>query len=538
MKIKFLFSHNSGHNRKKNILKITAIITSIFLLIILLTSIFIGPLVEKRIETKLNERNLNCNFDIERVNIRVFSSGIELMGISVSPKDTGAGKPGIDLLISSVKITGLNIVKAIFRKEISIREVSVSESSLAGTLRKAKKPGYSFVSPFNITIGRLLLDRTDIALKDSSSKGSISVKDGALEAKDIKVSKNDPITPGMLKDIVFKAGEIVVVTHDSMYSYRAKGISCSSVLGAVGADTISIHPNYGNYDFTSRYKLQKDRIEVLISGFSASGFDAAGCLASGNIISNYVEMGKMEITIFRDKRREFNTKIKPAFQEIIRSYPAILHIDSIAIKSGAIVYTEHQDKSNEPGSLRFEKINARLFLVANDLLQSANKSDLILRADALFMKEGRLTILLKGKINDPENLFTVNGTLKDLDAESLNPFLEKTAFIYATSGHINYMNFSFRADNRISRGKLTIAYKGLDIALKNKHTDDTTAFKEKFLSVIINMKIIDSNPMPGEAIRVGIIEYERDPRKFLFGYCAKSIMSGIRSSLVSEPKKK
>ncbi len=145
---------------------------------------------------------------------------------------------------------------------------------------------------------------------------------------------------------------------------------------------------------------------------------------------------------------------------------------------------------------------------------------------------------MKGKLNDPENSFTVNGTLRDFDAETLNPFLEKAAFIYVTSGHINYMNFSFSADNTMSRGNLTMAYNGLDIAVKNKHTDDTTAMKEKLLSVIVNMEVINSNPMPGEKMRLGTIEYKRDPQKFLFGYCARSIMSGIKSSLVRASGKK
>jgi hypothetical protein len=43
---------------------------------------------------------------------------------------------------------------------------------------------------------------------------------------------------------------------------------------------------------------------------------------------------------------------------------------------------------------------------------------------------------------------------------------------------------------------------------------------------------MDSNPLPDKEIREGIIEYSRDPEKFLFSYCAKCIMSGIRSSII------
>jgi hypothetical protein len=537
MEINHLFSRLSDNKIKKTILKIAACTVIIVLLFILIIRVFIGPWAEKKIESSLNEKNINYIFEIDRVHILFFSSGIELRGISGTKKDAEAGKRKTPILIASVKVKGLNLLKAIFKKEISIREVSIFRISVASTIKMTKNSGTALVAPINITIGRILFDRTDISLKDSSSKESFSLKDGVLEIFNLKICRNDSIAAGVLKDIDFKAGELILVTPDSMYSFIAKGITCSAASGTISADTFSIHPNYGNYDFTSRYKLQKDRIEVTVSGFFAKGFDAAGCLASGNIVSSYVEMGELEVVVFRDKRKEFNSKNKPSFQELIHSYPAILHIDSIVIKSGGIIYSEHSEKANEPGSLRFEKLNAKLYTVANDLEKDARKPDLILQADALFMKEGKLSVLLEGKLNDPDNSFSLNGTLKDLEAATLNPFLEKTAFIYATSGHINYMNFSFSADNNISKGNLTLAYTGLDIALKNKHTDDTTALKEKFLSVIVNMEVINSNPMPGEKMRLGIIEYKRDPQRFLFSYCAKSIMSGIRTSLVRQSKR-
>jgi len=85
---------------------------------------------------------------------------------------------------------------------------------------------------------------------------------------------------------------------------------------------------------------------------------------------------------------------------------------------------------------------------------------------------------------------------------------------------------------------MTLLYHGLDITVKNKRTDDTTAFKERLISLIANKKIINSNPIPGENVRVGIVDYKRDPERFLFNYCFKSILSGMTSSLTNNPKKK
>ena len=123
-----------------------------------------------------------------------------------------------------------------------------------------------------------------------------------------------------------------------------------------------------------------------------------------------------------------------------------------------------------------------------------------------------------------------------MEVKELNPILEKNAYVYATSGNVVTMNFNFTADNARASGKMKLIYKGLDLAVKNKRRDDTTAFKERLISAIANMKVMDSNPMPGEEIRIGIIGYDRDPEKFLFNYCAKSLMSGILSSLENKTK--
>ncbi len=153
------------------------------------------------------------------------------------------------------------------------------------------------------------------------------------------------------------------------------------------------------------------------------------------------------------------------------------------------------------------------------------------------MGKGKLNILLKGRLFDSNNTFSLNGSLLDMEANELNPILEKSAYIYATSGKIDKMNFSFSADNTNAAGKMTMLYHGLDITVKNKRTDDTTAFKERFISWIANRRVMDSNPVPGDDVRAGIIYFDRDPERFLFHYCFRSILSGITSSLSKNPEK-
>jgi hypothetical protein len=125
----------------------------------------------------------------------------------------------------------------------------------------------------------------------------------------------------------------------------------------------------------------------------------------------------------------------------------------------------------------------------------------------------------------------MNGSLSGMEAGEMNPMLEKIASVFITSGTIDSMNFNLMANNTKATGDMILKYHGLNIRLKNKKTDETTAMKEKLGTLVANMIILDSNPLSDNALRKGTIDYKRDPEKFLLHYCAKSILSGIKSSV-------
>jgi hypothetical protein len=133
----------------------------------------------------------------------------------------------------------------------------------------------------------------------------------------------------------------------------------------------------------------------------------------------------------------------------------------------------------------------------------------------------------------------VNGTLSGMEVAELNPILEKSASITITSGKINSLIFSFSANNTKATGNLKLLYKALKFDMMDRQTGETTAIKEQVKSLIASIIVIESNPMPGEKVRPGIIEFERDPERFVFGYFFRALMSGMRTSVTKtkSPKK-
>jgi len=523
--------------QRKTYLKILSGIVLLGLLIKILTTLFIEPRVREKIEAKLNEKSKDYYVEIGKVHVSLVVPGIKLDSITIFSKQKNRGNPVLKGKIATIKFRGIHILKALFTNEIVIKDITIANSNIKGQIPFPKKAKTPIIIPLNIRIGKILFNKTDLSIKNVSNAQTISVKDGNLILYDLKVEKHDTLSSGNIKQLDFEAKELISVSSDSMYTFGARNIFYSATSNTLNAAGLSVQPNYKEYDFTSRYKYQTVRIEAEFSNIFILHFNPADYFRSRRLISSYIEIGKIEMKVFRDKRKEFRHVNKATFQDMIYNYPGFIRLDSIAILNGDITYTEHAEKANEPGRLSFNKIHAKIFKLTNDIIYKTESASLVLKCNALLMGKGKLTILLKSRIFDSQNTFSVSGTLSDMDIKEMNPYLEKNAFIYATSGKIDAMNFNYIANNTQATGKMTMLYHGLDITVKNKQTDDTTAFKERFISIIANKKILDSNPIPGNDVREGKIEYVRDPEKFLFSYFAKSILSGIKPSIIKNEKK-
>jgi hypothetical protein len=523
--------------KKKMYLKIVFGIITFMIIMKIITIFFVERLIAEKLISSLCEKNKNYKLNISRVHVLFISRGMEIEGITIKSVPESGSDHDLNGEIESIGFKGLSLTKAIFSKKIDVRKVTIINSGISGKIPAPEGKIGSIVIPVNMHIGILLFDKINLSLEKAGTSQSFLVEKGVLNVYDLNYEKEDTLSICILSKFDLMAEEIRAVSPDSMYTFITSNINYRATEKSLVVKCLVIQPNYKDYDFTSQYKYQKDRIAATFINISLTAFDAAGYLVSGNFVSSYIEINEMTLNMFRDNRKEFRHINKPAFQDMIYNFPGGLHIDSIRLLSGDIRYSERAQIANEEGSLSFNKIKVLISNICNDTIHKTEGKFLMLNADALVMGKGKLAIMLKSKMHDKNNTFSVNGELSDIDIKELNPFLANNGFIYATSGKIDKLTFSFSADNKKAAGNMIVLYHGLDVAVKNKRTDDTTALREKLISSIANIKLQDSNPMPGEEVRVGIIDYERNPEKFLFNYCAKSIMTGVKSSLIKKHKK-
>ncbi len=520
----------------KTVLKILTGIILFALLIKLITSLYLESLLRDKLQAALNKASNKYTIDIRKVRISILQAGIEIDSISIHTDSSVVSYGDLNGRITSVKIAGIRLFKAIFHHDYHIGRLTVSEPVITGRIPFPKEDAKAILSPYKIRMDLISFEQVGIDLHNQTDSRSYRLKNGILKLYNFRIGKNDTLSQRIMTRFHLECEEIQAVTSDSIYTITGKGILYSALSHTLEIKDFSIMPNYSDRKFMARFKYETDKIEARFRNMYIHDFPAADYIRSGNINSSYMKIGDMDIQVYRDKRKKFNHKIKPIFQEIMYDYHAPLKIDSIGILHGKVVYTEMVENAKKYGRIVFSDIRATLSGISNDTLYKQNEAYFKLKAEAMFMDKSLIKVLLKARLYDPRNTFTLNGHLSGLELKALNPILENSAFLVATAGRIDTLNFNFVANNTKAKGRMKLFYHDLAVAVKDKETGDTTGIKQKLVTFIANRKLIDANPMPGKDVREGEIDNKRDPERFLFHYCFRSILSGIRTTLLKNPK--
>ncbi len=463
----------------KILLKALTGIILLALLIKLITSVYLESLVKDKIQSALNKASNKYIIEISKVHILLLQAGIEIESITIHTDPSIDTYGDLNGKISFVKISGIHLIQAFFHHDYHFNRLTISEPVIVGRIPFPRHATAVVLSPFNLRIDFASFEKIGLDLLNKSDSKAYRLKNGSLKMYNFHILKNDTLSQRMISQFHFQSEEIQAVTSDSIYTITAKGVIYSALANTLEIKDFSIIPNFSDSRFMARFKYETDRIEARFKDMYIHDFPAVDYVRSGNIISSYIKIGDMDVQVYRDKRKKFRHSIKPTFQEIIYHYHAPLKIDSIGILHGNVVYTEMVDDARAYGRITFSDIHASIYQITNDTAYKEKEAFLRLNAEGMFMDKSKIKVLLKARLYDKQNTFTMNGSLSDLELKALNPMLENSAFVVATAGKIDTMNFNFVADNVKATGRMKLLYHGLAVTVLNKETGDSTGIKAK-----------------------------------------------------------
>ena len=492
----------------------------------------------QQIEERLKQ--IDCN--VGSVNVNIFTQSISISDFDYNPSDgvnndDSTNNTPLKAQIKNIALKNVSLYSLLVNKKLEIKEILISNGSIGLSRKKSVRDDHNEqrkeIPIKKITIGRIVLENLNTTVANDSltqCSGLLNMTLHNIQSSD--TTGIDNIRAYNIKDLEAKITRLVYNSADGFYQTHIAAIYFASNDEKLIVDSLILLPRYSKFKFSRVAGKQVDRLKTFIPRIEITGLQYDH-LRDSIFLASKITIISAEIFSFRDKRMPFKeTENKPLPVAAIKQFDFGIEVDTLQIKNSKVTYEEFPPDGFKSGQLVFENLQATLVNVSNKVYQ--NKSHYAtLEASAKIMGKGLIQASFSLPLEEDKS-YHAKGKISQMSLHHLNPVLENLAFIRIESGRLNALNFDFDYDDKSSKGSLTINYQDLKITgLKKEKSKDESDMKTFLINTIVkNDK--DKN-MPIDK-RTGTIEFERDRKRQIFNFWWKSLLSGIKASVLNADK--
>ena len=492
----------------------------------------------QQIEERLKQ--IGCN--VGSVNVNIFTQSISISDFDFNPSDSAnngdsTNNTPLKAQLKNIAIKNVSLYSLLVNKKLEIKEILITDGSIRFSRKKSVKDDHNKQPkeiPINkIIIGRIVLKNLNTTLANDSltrCSGLLNMTLNNIQSSD--TTGIDNIRAYNIKDVESKITHLLYNSADGFYQTHIAAIYLASNDEKLIIDSLALLPRYSKFKFSRVAGKQVDRLKTFIPRIEITGLQYDH-FRDSTFLASKIAIISAEIFSFRDKRMPFKeTENKPLPIAAIKQFDFGIEVDTLQIKNSKVTYEEFPPDGFKSGKIVFENLQATLVNVSNKVYQ--NKPHYAtLEASAKIMGKGLIQASFTLPL-DENKQYHAKGKISQMSLLHLNPALENLAFIRIESGRLNALNFDFDYNDKSANGTLTINYQDLKITgLKKEKSKDESDIKTFLINTIVkNDK--DKN-MPTDK-RTGAIEFERDRKRQIFNFWWKSLLSGIKASVLNADK--
>ena len=404
-----------------------------------------------------------------------------------------------DISASQLRITSPRIIQYVrssdtldqpesgkeLKSSIAIEDIEITDGKFIRKKMDSLHTSVMLTMDFESTVKNVLIDSTTIK------------KDMPLTAKDFKVKIS------------------TLNTHlNTFHLLKVKTIAIDP--DAISLNHYEIVPLVSEKEFN--HKIDKEQDYMRLQGKSIH-------IATPQILkqqdkplltSSSIVIDSVAFDISRNKRLPDDTRIKPMYSKMLRDLPCSIRIDSVRITNGCIRYTEQPDNDLEPGLLEFDDLQ----LSANTLSNLPDAEPVKIAIESSYMNQAKITLDWEMDVNDPEDVFHIQGAIKDVEAKSMNAFIAPTLNVKA-EGKLDAFYYNFRGNGYQAIGESSIRINEFKI----KPVRHKAKMLTSVLTGLANM-IIGGKEKKG-LITEKEVEVTRDQTKSFWNYFWLCIRNGL-----------
>lgn len=514
--------------------------TFYLLVIILVTLLFVFIIdyqLSRYIEKEINKRVTLLNAKATSIKVSLFSRTLKVKSLEWASTSDSSNLRQHSVRVKTLTARGINLYELFINNTILFDKVVIDSGKFQfDRSSKSIFPKQGNLSSPTFKFRTVILNSIETQVTLDSLVSFYALLDCKLA--DISIAKKQSSRiEYRVKSAQGKITKINISRNQGMYGLSIASIIFDTDNRLVTIDSTLLIPNYKKYEFANQPKGKTGRLSISIPQVTIAGLDFTQ-LADTTWIASKIDIQSFDLYYFKDKRFSISVKSnKPLPMEDFRKLPYTIHVDSIVIHHSHIAYEELPKSGLESGMISFDDINAT-FTNFNNRREKADPQFATLQATALLMNSGRIDASFIFPL-DGSPTYHAQGSISKMHFNQLNPILKSIADVRVESGYLNRLTFEFNYTEHISKGLLQVDYKDLRITILNKNKESTNQAKTFVANVLVKTNIDQTQTT---LQRSAAIDIERDKTKSIFNVWSKSVLDGLKKSMLGgfskEDKKK
>jgi len=516
-----------------------------------------GFIIKSLFSEKINEIRID---EIYRINyksahINPFTFGVDIKGLELIPDSSQEIQKLYKyhsilahIQIKKIAIHQIGLIHFLRTKELNLDNIKIKKPIINvyknSHFKKKKKSEKKEAPDTDVIITQL----NDIQINDFSYsyyvKGNL-ISDFSFESlilefnhPTINLSKIPDIRESIrFDDISTDMENISIKNTKTHYHINLKDLHYNKQNSKLIIHGFAFIPQLDKKAFAASHTYQSDRMNLNISLIELLNIDIQRFLKDKTICIKKMNVKGANLEVFRDKNYPIDLKKFPKLpQQALRASKQKFEIDSIHIIHANVVYLEKAEETKKVGKIELRNINAKVTNMGNTKAWISKKK-MVVNADFSLYDKGhihtKLTFPLKA------NTFYYSGHLSKMSLSAFNPFTIPVASLKIKSGETSKLDFQGSANNTFSSGDMDFYYHDLKVSLLKKPKKSGKAQEYKIVNYIANRMLIpNENPDKKGRFYHASIDFERDKNKGFFNYLVKSILSGLKDTLITQENKK
>jgi hypothetical protein len=390
-------------------------------------------------------------------------------------------------------------------------------------------------------IAMISIVKGDLFLENKKKKYKVYIHEFNHSYDSVHINTSSAVQAGLARPgIKFEAKNIKIVFPDSMYVFTGSDLKLGKTKNEATISNVSLSPQFNKNEFFKKRKIQEERIVLKCPLLKLKGIDIYDILLEQKVIATSIEIPKLSLYAYRDKTYPEMKSIKLLPSVLLMRMEEYIKIDFLKIDQADLLYEEKLPDNKGMNSVHFSNIKASMYNITNDRISSLRP--MRLEASGYMYGRGHVRATALFQLKSKYGNFTLKGSAEDFDMTYLNAILESSASLSIKAGRVDSMSFELRGNDTLTTGTMLLSYHDLKLNVLNRKTATKHGLKAEVGTFLIDKMLVKSeNPGKNGEHRTGEISFKRDRYKSIFNMLAKSLLSGVLSTVapaVSEIKKR